>query len=152
MQRNVAVTHSIELLQTCSTWQDDQDGAVGPKRLLGVLKQADKSFELTGIRAFRAINAAGEAVSLIPQTRMQPSEQRAVAEPILSAPTLRQFAIASNGKPFELEVPDPRNFLITNAWLSSQPEREPVARTEDVAQAQIVARLVVQRLPGGQPG
>ncbi len=135
---------------------------MGPEGFFGVLKGVDKSFEMSHTQAFRAINADGYMVDLIRQTPTPPwkpephnmGEQDAfIATDIpnmkwmLSAPSLRQFVVADNGLPFEMEVPDPRAFMLFKHWLSLQPDREPVKKPRDAAQAQVMAVLLRDRLP-----
>jgi Nucleotidyltransferase len=66
---------------------------------------------------------------------------------MLSAPTVRQFVVADNGTSFEMDVPDPRAFMLFKSWLSTQPEREPVKRGRDAAQAHAMHELLKERLP-----
>jgi hypothetical protein len=135
---------------------------IGPEGLLGVLKRVDKSFEIHGQQTFRAINADGYMVDLIRQTPTPPwktephnlGEQDAFVATdlpnmkwMLSVPSVRQFVVADNGMPFEMAVPDPRAFMLFKAWLSTQPDREPVKRGRDAAQAQAMRQLLQDHLP-----
>ena len=44
-------------------------------------------------------------------------------------------------------VPDPRVFAAHKLWLSKRPDRDPLQRRRDAAQAQAVASLVALHLP-----
>jgi hypothetical protein len=46
-----------------------------------------------------------------------------------------------------LRVPDPRAFALHKAWLASRPDREPLKKPRDLAQAKAVAAMVVQHMP-----
>jgi len=162
LQGDVTATQDMDMLFKQQSRLTAVARSIGPEGLIGVLKRVDKSFEISTTQAFRAINADGYMVDLIRQTPKPPwktephnlgDNDAFVATDIanmdwmLSMPSIRQFAVADNGLPFELAVPDPRAFMLFKRWLSQQPEREPVKRTRDAAQAQVVARLLQDRLP-----
>jgi hypothetical protein len=46
-----------------------------------------------------------------------------------------------------LRVPDPRAFALHKAWLSRQPDREPLKKPRDIAQAREVVQLVREHMP-----
>ena len=46
-----------------------------------------------------------------------------------------------------MPVPDPRAFAIHKAWLSNQPDREPVKKTRDFGQAAMLFTLLQEYLP-----
>ena len=162
LQGDVTATQDIDVLFKHQSRLTAAERGIGPEGFLGILQKVDKTFEISSTQAFRAINADGYMVDLIRQMPKPPWKQEphnlGEADPfmatdipnmdwMLSAPSLRQFAIASNGMPFEMAVPDPRAFVLFKGWLSQQPEREPVKRTRDAAQAQVVAQILVERLP-----
>lgn len=98
----------------------------------------DMTFETTLAQPFKAINVDDDVVDQIDLPNMKW---------MLSAPTVRQFVVADNGTPFEMDVPDPRAFMLFKSWLSTQAEREPVKRGRDAAQAQAMFDLLKERLP-----
>lgn len=128
--------------------------------LLGLLRKADRSFELVRKRGFRAANAGQFMVDLI----VSPRTMRG-AEPItfsaddlvasevpglqwlVSAPKLEAVAIDEDGMPVPFRVPDPRAFALHKAWLSQQPERDPLKKPRDLAQARAVALLLREVMP-----
>ena len=128
--------------------------------LLGLLKKADRSFELVRKRGFRAANAGQFMVDLIVAPRsMRDSEPVTFSEGdlvasetpglqwLINAPKLDAVAIDEDGFPAPMRAPDPRAFALHKAWLSQQPERDPVKKPRDLAQARAVAQLVREAMP-----
>lgn len=129
--------------------------------MVGILKRADKSFEIDTKQKFRAANKDGFLVDLIKQTPNPPWK----AEPhsmgandlvateiwnmqwLLNAPKLEQIAIAQDGIPVPISAPDPRAFALFKYWLAQSKERDPVKKQRDAAQASVVAEIVVKYLP-----
>jgi hypothetical protein len=128
--------------------------------LLGLLKKVDKSFELSSMRQFRAINKDGFMVDLISQEKgmlfnkpqpMAKDDFEIVQIPNLewlaNSPRVEQVVIASDGRPVIMPVPDPRVFAIHKAWLSQQSDREPVKKQRDLNQALMVLNMLQEYLP-----
>jgi len=128
--------------------------------LLGLLKKADRSFECIRKRGFRAANAGQFMVDLIVPPRSMhdaapitfgPGDLIAAEVPglqwLINAPKLSACAIDEDGRPVLFRVPDPRAFALHKAWLASQPDREPVKKPRDLAQAKAVAAMVAEHMP-----
>ncbi len=128
--------------------------------LLGLLKRADRSFECIRKRGFRAANAGQFMVDLImPPRGMHESDPVSFAAEdlvaagvpglqwLLNAPKIDTVAIDEGGWPTPLRVPDPRAFALHKAWLASRPDRDPIKKPRDLAQAQAVAALVREQMP-----
>lgn len=128
--------------------------------LLGLLKRADRSFECIRKRGFRAANAGQFMVDLIvPPRGMHESDPVSFAAEdlvaaevpdlqwLLNAPKIDTVAIDETGWPTPLRVPDPRAFALHKAWLSSRPDRDPVKKPRDLAQARAVAAFVREHMP-----
>ena len=128
--------------------------------LLGLLKKADRSFEQVRKRGFRAANAGQFMVDLIaaPRTMREAepitfSADDLVASEVpglqwlVSAPKIDVVAVDEDGLPAPFRVPDPRAFALHKAWLSQQPERDPLKKPRDLAQARAVAQLVRELMP-----
>lgn len=135
---------------------------IGPQGFIGILRKADKTFEVSKTQPFRAINNDGYMVDLIRQMPKPPwadephnlgQEDDFVATEfesvqwLLSSPSIEQCVIASDGTPFMMTAPDPRAFTLYKAWMSQQPDREPVKRIRDLAQARSLWHLLQERLP-----
>ena len=131
--------------------------------LIGLLQQADRSFEQAGARSFRAVNSAGFMVDLLkplPKDAIRDDTRRSIGAAddlfaaetrnlawLLSAKKFHQSAIARDGFPVPIVAPDPRLFALHKLWLAAQPDREPVKKGRDLAQGQAVLRLLLERLP-----
>ncbi len=124
---------------------------------LGILRSVDKSFSIIGRRGFRAVNMKGFMVDLLrpPGEGIMPSiglGKDLVAQPIeglqwlATAPKMTQVAIAGNGFPVRMVVPDPRVFALHKIWLSVRPDRSPLKRKRDLRQGEAVAQLALQYL------
>lgn len=127
--------------------------------LIGLLKRVDKTFVPIRANGFRAANAGQFMVDLIvPPLDMrtphvQFAERDLVASEVpglqwlLSSPKYTTVAVDENGLPAPFRVTDPRAFAIHKFWLSQRPEREPIKKPRDAAQARAVAQLVNETLP-----
>lgn len=129
--------------------------------LLGILKKADKSYELDSVNSYRARSKSNFMVDLIRQTPTPPWAQEPdrffendlVAADIgqmnwlIGAPRIKQPVVSVDGRVFEVSVPDPRAFAVYKIWLSQESSRDPVKRGRDLSQAQAVIALIQERLP-----
>ena len=130
--------------------------------LMALLKQADSSFAPVYEDGFRAVNRDGYFVDLVkpepaPPWKEEPSNLAAgdalAASPIkslnwlLSAPKFSDIAIGSDGAPVPITCPDPRAYAVQKLWLSAQPDRDPLKKGRDQAQALAVAAVVIERMP-----
>lgn len=125
--------------------------------LISLLRKIDRSFERTR-QNFRAANRDGYLVDLItPQAeppwragevRIGTAEDELTAIPINglawleSAPAFEAVAIDERGAPLRIVAADPRVFAAHKLWLSAQPDRDPLKRRRDAAQAAAVGRIV----------
>ena len=131
--------------------------------LIGLLRQADRSFEPAAARSFRAVNRTGFMVDLLkplPKDVIRDDTRKSIGADdglfaagtrnlawLLSAKKFHQIAIARDGFPVLMVAPDPRLFALHKLWLAEQPDREPVKKGRDGAQAKAVLRLLLERLP-----
>lgn len=131
--------------------------------LIGLLRRADRSFEPTAARSFRAANRNGFMVDLLkplPKDVIRDDESRSLGADddlfaaetrnlgwLLSAKKFHQTAIARDGFPVPLIVPDPRLFALHKLWLAEQSDREPIKKGRDRAQGNAVLTLLLERLP-----
>ena len=129
---------------------------------LDVLRKADRTFEPTIPKGYRAANKDGYLVDLIKAEPRPPSklekkqmgseDDLSAAEInnlqwLLSSKRITQTVIGEDGLPAQLVVPDPRAFAIHKLWLSKRIDREPIKKKRDRDQAITVFRLVNQYLP-----
>jgi hypothetical protein len=162
IQGSLLATADMDLL-----WEPDARlrlvGEVDADGLIGLLRRADRSFERHGSQPFRAVNRDGYWVDLIrplprPPLRVD-QRQRIGSESDLSAveiegqqwlvaaPVFKAVVIGHDGLPAPMVCPDPRAFALHKAWLGQQPDRNPVKRQRDLAQAQVVHALIGEHLP-----
>lgn len=129
--------------------------------LMGILKRADKSYEIDSQQPFRARSKSGFMVDLILQMPVPPwadepdrfFQDDLVATDIqnvrwlVSAPRVEQPVVAVDGRVFMMVAPDPRAYAIYKVWLSTAQDREPIKRRRDLAQARELLSLIEQELP-----
>lgn len=130
--------------------------------LMAVLQDVDPSFQLMNRGDYRASNKDGFLVELIRPANRIASRAKAVGDAdadfgtaeiwklqwIVEAPRMTSVAVAEDGLPIRMEVPDPRWFAAHKFWLSRRDDRDPLRRARDIAQAEAVAALVGGHLPG----
>jgi hypothetical protein len=107
--------------------------------LLGLLKKADRSFEPVRKRGFRAANAGQLMVDLIVAPRPMRESEPITFRNSTPSPSMKTASLCQCARP--------RAFALHKAWLSQQPERNPVRKPRDLAQAKTVARLVREAMP-----
>lgn len=127
--------------------------------VIGYLRRADRSFQRSSGRSFRATNRDGFMVDLICPI----DDLRAVADSgtdqddlvgagieglewLVNAPKVDGVVIGEDGIPLRCWSVDPRAFALHKVWCSQRPDREPLKRTRDRAQAEDVARIAMHYL------
>ena len=127
--------------------------------LIGLLQRVDKTFSPMRTRGFRAANAGQFMVDLIvppidcrlPEIQFSPNDLIASEVPglewLLNSPKIETIAIDEHGQPAPIRTVDPRAFAIHKLWLSQLPNRDPIKKPRDAAQAKAVAQLVQDALP-----
>ena len=130
--------------------------------LIGLLQKVDKSFKVTQEGHYRAVNNKGFLVELIKKTPEPPfkvesqvissrkDDLKAVETEGLkwldNAPSFHKTAIAEDGTPVNLVVPDPRYFALNKLWISQKDDRDPVKKPRDLQQAKVIASIAVNYL------
>lgn len=125
--------------------------------LIGLLRKVDRSFEPMQRSKFRAANDREFMVDLImPPLDMRDSRKIQFAEGdliaseipglewLMNAPRFEAVGIGEDGWPTRFVVPDPRAFALHKAWLATRPMRDPLKKSRDAAQGQMV-RMVVEK-------
>lgn len=123
---------------------------------MAMLKSVDSTYTVNTERTFQARNAKAYEVELLaaPSTvgtlqsgdRISPiplEEQ----EWLLKGRRISHAAVASDGSPARLVVPDPRFFALQKLWLSEQPKRNPLKRPKDAKQGMAVLNAVAAHMP-----
>ena len=122
--------------------------------IIGYLRRADRSFRRSQGQLFRAVNQDGFMVDLIrPMDDIRaPTDGGADHEDLVgvgmeglqwlvNAPKVNGIVIAEDGMPLRCWSVDPRAFALHKVWLSERPDREPLKRGRDQAQAQEVSQI-----------
>lgn len=132
--------------------------------LLAELRRVDRSFTVIGNPGFRAVNRDGFLVDLIMPAGKDPlripkrnrigtarDDLQAVEIAglawLVNSPKVATTVIDARGYPVQMWVIDPRAFALHKAWLSTREDRDPLKRSRDAAQADLVASLVRTRMP-----
>jgi hypothetical protein len=128
--------------------------------VFALLKSVDRSYERT--MKYRAQNRDGFIVDIIrpeltdettrPSPRISDDDGELEPSPIeglqwlVNAPRFGETAIAEDGYPVHIATVDPRAFALHKLWLSHRPDRNPLKRHRDLAQAKAVADVAVRWL------
>ena len=134
---------------------------VAPDTFLGLLRQADRSYEILPGDGGAAVNKQGFRVRLLRAPtahsghRMVVRDAPGVTVPadmgdlaaLMAAPKFSQVVIGRRGDPVTMVVPDPRALALHKLWLSQQEDREPLQQTRDRCQAAALAELILRYLP-----
>jgi len=130
--------------------------------LLGLLKKADKSFEILKPKSFTAINKEGYMVDLVqaepksiamisPKMIGDDNDIHAASvknlQWLISSPKIKQMIIGKDGYPAVMIVPDPRAFALHKIWLSAQTDRDAMKKKRDFSQGAAIIRLIMNYLP-----
>ncbi len=130
--------------------------------LIGLLQKVDKSFRVAQAGHYRAVNDRGFMVELIKKPPEPPfkMESQVISKYkddlkaaeieglkwLNSAPLFRKTAIAEDGMPVDLVVPDPRYFALNKLWISSKEDRDPIKKPRDFQQAKVIATIAINYL------
>lgn len=129
---------------------------------VGLLRKADKTFERLEDRKETVRNAAGFEVEVIRRVakdgdphplRLSDDEndvwavQASTGDRILGAPRFSQMVVATNGEMAIMNTMAPANFVQIKRALAAYPTREPLKRSKDLLQAQLVEELIATHMP-----
>jgi hypothetical protein len=134
-----------------------------PNSMLQLLKTIDPSFELLAPRSYSAVNGSAYAVDVIKageglagaptgSSVGGPEDLQAAhidnMRWMVAAPKFTAVAIGADGFPVPMVCPDPRAFTIYKTLMGTQDaSREPLKRRRDLAQSEMVERLVREYFP-----
>jgi hypothetical protein len=124
--------------------------------LWSMLKAADATFTVNTERSFQARNRDAYAVEILAApSRAAGMSRRDRPMPVpleeqewllLGRPVAR-VAVARDGTPARLVVPDPRWFALQKLWLSEQAKRDPLKRPKDLKQGRLLLDAVKAAMP-----
>lgn len=130
--------------------------------LLGILRRADKSFERLDDQMETARNSTGFEVDIIRRVakdgdphplRLSDSEddvwavQASTAERILNAPRFSQMVVSTTGDMAMMHTMHPLDFAAVKRMLAARADRDPLKRSKDEHQAELVEALVANYMP-----
>ena len=132
---------------------------------IGILKKVDKSFERDELDASIARNASGYEIDLIRRfppdpedatehpLRLTPEEgdlwpvRASMGQKLLSVPRFDQVVVGVNGGMARMRTVHPLDFARIKRQLSNNLDRDPLKKAKDLAQADMVEKLVEACLP-----
>ena len=129
---------------------------------IGLLQKADKSFVRLEDQKETARNAQGFEVDVIRRIaedgdphplRMIDDEediwavQASTGNRILGSPRFEQMVVATNGEMASMITMHPMDFVSVKRTLATYVNRDPLKRSKDVLQADLVEKLVRERMP-----
>jgi hypothetical protein len=132
--------------------------------IIGLLRRADKSFDVTRKGSYTAENSKGFMVDLImPAPKSPMSRTRRVKFPqvegdlepieidglswLLNSPKFEAMAVGEDGYPLRIVTPDPRAFALHKYWLSNKVDRDPLKKKRDLLQSNIIMKIIEERFP-----
>jgi hypothetical protein len=139
----------------------DADEQIGLTRL--VQKAVDTTFQSRGTMDFRLTNDKGYMIEFVrpeqtPTYRVMPG-----AEPLevgdirpapivglqwlVNAPVVEVVVIDERGFPAPMRCADPRHWAVHKLWLSMRKDRDPQKKIRDKQQADVMLKLLAERLP-----
>ena len=132
---------------------------------LGILKKVGKTFERDDLDNHMARNASGYAVDLIGGFPPDPEDasehllqltpedgelwpfRASMGQKLLSVPRFDQVVIGISGGMARLRTVHPLDYARIKRQLSQDLRREPLKKTKDMAQAELIEPLVRECLP-----
>lgn len=136
-------------------------GAAGSS-MLGLLKKVDPTFRLRRDQLYTAVNDKGFEVDIIRREtaegdphplRITDAEddfwvtQAERAAELLNAPRFSAMIVAPSGDMARMITISPIAFAKFKRWLAAQPTRDPMKRSRDTLQAEVVEQLTAEYLP-----
>ena len=156
---DLLTTHDLDVLWDARS-RLQCAGRIPPQGLLAILRKIDHSFDVLRHAPFRAVNRDGFMVDLLqerapihktPMLSFAPEDEfvavEAPVEWLMASPKVSIIALDERGYPAPFSVPDPRAFVLHKLWISQRPDRDPLKKPRDAAQARAVIALIAQELP-----
>lgn len=132
---------------------------------LGILKKVDKTFERDDLDNHTARNSSGYEIDLIRRfppdpedtsehpLQLTPAEgdlwpvRASMGQKLLSVPRFDQVVVGINGGMARMRTVQPLDFARIKRQLSQDKRRDPLKKTKDMAQAELIEQLVRECLP-----
>ena len=132
---------------------------------LAILKKVDKTFERDHLDNHTARNASGYKIDLLGRFPPDPENtaehplqltpvdgdlwpvRASLGQKLLSVPRFDQVVVGTNGGMARLRTVHPLDFARIKRQLSQDFRRDPLKKTKDIAQANMIEVLVAECLP-----
>lgn len=132
---------------------------------IGILKKVDKTFERDDLDNHTARNASGYEINLLRRFPLDPESasehplqltaeegdlwpvRASMGQKLLSVPRFEQVVVGVNGGMARMRTVHPLAFARIKRELAKNVDREPLKKTKDKAQADLVEKLVADHLP-----
>lgn len=130
--------------------------------MLNLLKKVDSTFELREYQRYTAVNDKGFEVDIIrreakdldphPLRLTEADEEFAAvqarnAEKLLSGPRFSSIIVSTSGHMARMNTISPKSFVDFKRWMGNLSDREPLKKSRDLLQADLVEELVHEYLP-----
>ncbi len=160
---DVLATKDIDLLwDTRKRIQFSTTMKAAGDSMLGLLRKVDPSFRLRRDQLYTAVNDKGVEVDIIRRETAEgdphplritdaeddfwvtPAER---AAELLNASRFSAMIVAPSGGMARMTTISPIAFAKFKRWLAAQPTRDPMKRSRDTLQAEVVEQIVAEYLP-----
>ena len=127
-----------------------------PRTLLDVMKRVDATYTINTERSFQVRNASGYEVELLLPLSLKGALPRnetlsPIALPeqdwLLPGRRVDHVVCGFHGLPARVIAPDPRRFALQKLWLAEKPTRNPLKKTKDAKQGNLLLNAVQERMP-----
>ena len=130
--------------------------------MVGLLQKVDPTFAVREDQKYTATNSKGFEVDIIRRevegndphpVRLSDAEddfwvtQARNAGALLSAPRFSSVIVSTSGYMARMNTISPVVFSQFKRWMSEQPDRDPLKRSRDVRQAEVVDALIGEYFP-----
>ena len=132
-------------------------------RMIDLLRKVDASFEVLPAQKYTAMNGDGFEVDILRRPRAE-SDPHPVqltsheddfwvveaenAGALVNAPGFSAVVVDARGRMARMNTISPVVFARFKRWLAARPGRDPLKRSRDVRQAELVEELVGEFFPG----
>lgn len=156
-------TRDVDLLwDTRKRVQFVSDMKLQGSSMINLLKKVDPTFQIRHDQKYTATNSKGFEVDIIRReaeendphpVRLSEAEndfwvtQARNAAVLLSAPRFSSVIVSTAGYMARMDTVSPVVFSRFKRWMAEQPDRDPLKRSRDIRQAEVVDALVDEYLP-----
>jgi hypothetical protein len=130
--------------------------------MINLLRKVDPTFALREFQRYTAVNDKGFEVDIIRREakdldphplRLTDAEdefaavQAPKAEILLNSPKFSSMIISTSGHMARMNTIAPKAFIDFKRWMGERPDRDPLKKSRDILQADLVEELVREYLP-----